>query len=118
MNVGTDMNRRMTLATVGLLMALSLPAGAVDRGDPAAGEKKAASCVACHGPQGQSTNPQYPILAGQYADYLYRSLLAYQTGARQNAVMKGMVANLSKGDMWDLAAYFAAQPGNLYTLDR
>lgn len=112
------MIKRLTFGIAALALMLSLPALAVDRGDPAAGERKAASCAGCHGQEGRSTNPQYPILAGQYADYLYRSLLAYKTGARENAVMKGMAANLSKEDMWDLAAYFSAQSSDLHTLDR
>lgn len=112
------MNKRLKLGVAALALFLTLPAMAVDRGDPAAGEQKSGSCAGCHGQAGNSTNPQYPILAGQYADYLYRSLLAYKTGDRQNAVMKGMAANLSKEDMWDLAAYYAEQSSDLHTLDR
>jgi cytochrome c553 len=112
------MSNRLSLVLAALLLAATLPAAAVDRGDPKAGEKKAAACVACHGPKGQSTNPQYPKLAGQYADYLYRSMLEYKTGERENAVMKGMVSEFSKADLWDLAAYFATQSGDLYTKER
>lgn len=112
------MNKRIKIGIAALALVLSLPAMAVDRGDPAAGEQKAGSCAGCHGQAGQSTNPQYPILAGQYADYLFRSLQAYKSGARENAVMKGMAANLSKEDMWDLAAYFSEQSTDLHTLER
>lgn len=116
--MGGRMSKQVTMVLAALALMVALPAAAVDRGDPAAGERKAGSCAACHGPQGRSTNPQYPILAGQYADYLYRSMLAYKTGARENAVMQGMVANLSEEDLWDLAAYFAEQPSELYVLER
>ncbi|MBA1147028.1 cytochrome c [Ectothiorhodospiraceae bacterium WFHF3C12] len=112
------MIKRLKLGMAALALVVSLPVAAVDRGDPAAGERKSATCAGCHGQAGRSTNPQYPILAGQYADYLYRTLVDYKTGARQNAVMKGMVANLSEEDMWDLAAYYAAQSSDLYTMDR
>lgn len=80
-------------------------------GDPAAGKKKAQACAACHGPGGHSTSPQFPILAGQYADYLVHALTAYQTGDRKNPIMAGMAAPLSEQDKEDLAAYFAAQMG-------
>ncbi|HEY4093290.1 MAG TPA: c-type cytochrome, partial [Luteibacter sp.] len=43
-------------------------------GDPAAGSKKIATCVACHGKDGNSVDPQYPRLAGQYADYMAQAL--------------------------------------------
>ena len=34
--------------------------------DAAAGEAKAAVCLACHGPMGNSVNPIWPSLAGQH----------------------------------------------------
>lgn len=80
-------------------------------GNPLAGKKKAQACAACHGPAGHSTLPQYPILAGQYADYLVHALTAYQTGDRKNPIMQGMAAPLSEQDKEDLAAYFANQEG-------
>lgn len=78
-------------------------------GDPAAGKNKSATCAACHTPDGNSTNPQYPKLAGQSANYLLKQLQDYKSGARANPIMLGMVAPLSPQDMEDLAAYFASQ---------
>ena len=43
-------------------------------GDPAQGQQKAATCAACHGPNGNSTNPEWPSLAGQHASYLVKQL--------------------------------------------
>ncbi|MDX1443736.1 MAG: c-type cytochrome [Gammaproteobacteria bacterium] len=85
-------------------------------GDAIAGKEKSASCAACHGPDGNSPNPMYPILAGQHADYLVHSLKQYKSGARTNGVMAGMVAPLSEQDMKDIAAWFATQEGPLTTL--
>ncbi len=84
-------------------------------GDPEAGRQKAAPCQACHGENGISTDPQYPILAGQHADYLAQALAQYRSGARQNPIMAGMVAGLSEQDRADLAAWFASLPGPLRT---
>ncbi|QYY27623.1 cytochrome c4 [Cupriavidus pinatubonensis] len=77
--------------------------------DAAAGQAKAQVCVACHGPQGNSTNPAYPELAGQTARYLYLQLRDFKEGRRSDPAMSPMAAPLSREDMQDLADYFAAQ---------
>jgi len=76
-------------------------------------EDLAKPCAACHGPDGNSTNAQYPRLAGQYHDYLQRALQEYKTGERKNAIMAGFVATLSNADMDALARYYEAMPGKL-----
>jgi cytochrome c553 len=69
-------------------------------------------CVACHGNNGVGITPDYPHLAGQYRDYLVRSLKDYQNGSRKNAVMAGFMGALKPADIEALAAYYAAQkPG-------
>lgn len=89
------------------LLAL-LPAGAIAQ-DAAAGKEKSAVCAACHGADGNSTIPQNPILAGQTARYLYLQLKDFKEGRRKDPLMSPMAANLSKQDMFDLAAYFSSQ---------
>lgn len=78
-------------------------------GDAAAGKQKAATCAACHGADGNSSNAQYPKLAGQHASYLYKELMNFKHGQRVNAIMQGMVSGLSDQDMQNLAAYFSQQ---------
>lgn len=103
---------RALVIVVGLVMA---PAYA---GDAGRGEEKAASCAACHGAGGAAPiSPQYPVLAGQYADYLAAALRQYQSGERKNAIMTGLAAPLSEEDIKDLAAYFASQDSNLRMID-
>ena len=75
----------------------------------AEGEKKAAVCVACHGEAGNSTNPQWPSLAQQPAQFISTSLFMFREGNRKNDLMTPMAKSLSNADMNDLAAYFAAQ---------
>src|SRR5216117_1229169 len=70
---------------------------------------KASVCAACHGPNGNSANPQYPVLAGQNARYLYLQLKDFKEGRRHDAAMAPFVAKLSPQEMLDLAEYFAAQ---------
>lgn len=77
--------------------------------DIEAGRRKAEACVACHGPSGNSVAPQFPILAGQTARYLYLQLKDFKEGRRTEPLMAPFLANLSREDMFDLAAFYAAQ---------
>ena len=92
-----------------LLLAVSAPVFA--GGDVQAGREKAQTCQACHGADGNSDNPMYPNLAGQYETYLLQALKDYKSGERKNPIMAGMVAALSEQDMADLAAFYASQKG-------
>jgi len=81
-------------------------------GDIEAGKKKASEvCAACHGLDGNSPNPAFPKLAGQYETYLEKTLIAYKTGERENAIMGSMAAALSKEDIENLSVYFSSQSG-------
>lgn len=104
------MTRILTsLAMLAALVPTLGQAGNVERG-----REKSVVCQACHGPDGNGVgDPQYPVLAGQYADYLAHALRSYLTGERQNVIMQGFVATLSEQDIRDLAAFYAAQPGPL-----
>jgi cytochrome c553 len=110
------MTRACLLIVTGALLALTSHASHA-AGDPARGKTKIATCVACHGTDGNSVDPQYPRLAGQYADYLAQSLHEYKDGRRGNAIMKGFAATLSDQDIDDVAAYFSAMPGKLQGLE-
>jgi cytochrome c553 len=66
-------------------------------------------CAACHGPGGNSKNPDYPILAGQSWRYIYIQLKDFKEGRRSDPVMSAMAAGLSRDDMIALGNYFAAQ---------
>jgi cytochrome c553 len=76
-------------------------------------EELSKPCAACHGPDGNSTNAQYPRLAGQYHDYLQRALQEYKSGERKNAIMAGFVGTLSDADMDVLARYYGDMPTKL-----
>ena len=83
--------------------------------DPAKGQVIATQvCAACHGADGNSVAPANPKIAGQFAEYLHKQLANFKPqggkkAERENAVMGGMVANLSADDMKNLAAYVAGQ---------
>ncbi len=76
-------------------------------GDVQAGKAKAATCVACHGANGQGVAPN-PALTGKTDDQLVQAMKDYKSGKRDNAIMKGMVSSLSEQDMANLAAYYAS----------
>jgi cytochrome c553 len=101
------MKKSLAIAVASALLSCSITALAA--GDVAAGKQKSAACVACHNADGNSTNPQWPKLAGQHADYLVKQLNDFKGGNRANPIMSGMAAPLSQQDMEDLAAYFSTQ---------
>jgi cytochrome c553 len=109
------MNRMLAaMAAAGLLWAGLAVAQDAAKPDLAKGEQLAKqACVACHAADGNSVAPANPKLAGQHANYLYKQLTNFKAqggkkAARENALMAGMVANLSDPDMRALAAYYAA----------
>ena len=65
--------------------------------------------MACHGPQGNSQNPQIPSLAGQPKIFVENQLVLIREGLRDIPPMKGTLDGLSDADLIVLAQYFAAQ---------
>lgn len=101
------MNKFVMTALV--LGTLAFASNVAATGDAAAGQKRAAACAACHGPDGNSASGQFPKLAGQNADYIVRELERFKSGERKNPIMAGMAAGLSEQDMQNVAAWFSSQ---------
>ena len=97
-----------------------LPNGDVGAGEKFANAKQAGTgqaCVECHGKEGAAPiDPSYPLLAGQYADYLASALEMYRDGRRQNAIMGAQAKELKDQDIANLAAYFASRDRKVYDL--
>lgn len=102
------MMNKILLSACCLMIAMSAPALA---GDAEAGKKKSQTCAACHGPDGNSSAPDFPKIAGQHYDYLLKALKDYKSGARKNPIMAPLVASLTQRDIEDLAAYYSSQRG-------
>ena len=66
-------------------------------------------CIACHGIDGNSLLSVNPKLGGQHAGYISKQLKNFKSGLRENAVMAGMVANLTEDEMINLGQYFSEQ---------
>lgn len=120
-------NRSIALATAAFLSA-ALFAGSATAvggpdGDPVAGKARfektpegGQSCASCHLESGaKSIDNNTPLLAGQYADYLEKSLKDYRSGARVNVLMNAQVGadgvnQLTDADIANIAAYLSKQP--------
>lgn len=98
----------MLVATVVSTSALANPTAT--KGDPKAAEAIVNKvCLACHGIDGNSVAAANPKLAGLNEEYLYKQLSEFKSGARKNAIMNGIVEDLTDTDMHNLAAYFSLQ---------
>jgi len=106
---------KRALALVAALLPCVAVAQAAAKPDLGKGQQIASQvCVACHAADGNSPAAANPKLAGQFPEYLRKQLANFkaQTGKkaeRENAVMAGMVANLSDEDMRNVAAFYASQ---------
>lgn len=111
--MGNEVNK-VILMILGVAMVIMpqaiLAAGDVVKGDAAAGKVKTAVCAACHGPDGNSVNPDWPKLAGQGVGYMVKQLkdLKEKT-TRDDPIMGPMAIPLNEQDMLDIAAYYASQ---------
>ena len=106
--VPSDMTAKF-VAALGLVAIAGWSGSALAAGTKEAGQTKSAVCVACHGVDGNSANPEWPSLAGQHASYIVKQLKHFKAGERQNPLMAPMAATLSEADMADLAAFYSAQ---------
>jgi cytochrome c553 len=83
---------------------------------------KKGACVSCHGGNlSTPIAPNYPKLAGQYGDYLYAALLAYQTQdnprvGRSNPIMGAQAKMFNHAELKALADYISTLPGEVKTV--
>jgi len=106
----TKNSARFGLGSTALLLMAALTVTAEGQeGSVDAGRAKSAICAACHGVDGNSVTPDWPMLAGQHASYIVRQLQAFKNGERTDVTMKPFADILSDQEMLDVAAYFAAQ---------
>lgn len=70
-------------------------------------------CGTCHGPDGNSTNPMFPRLAGQHSGYIVRQLKFFKEQSRGDpyaiGYMWGMASGLTDETIDALARYYSAQ---------
>lgn len=99
-----------------LVLALSGVVPAVHsqdiKADAAAGEKKVAMCIGCHGiPEYKASFPEQhmvPKISGQNAKYIAAALNGYKAGDRKHPTMRGLAGTLTDQDIADVAAFYEA----------
>ncbi len=94
--------------SVGLGLILCAQAMAAED-EYAALRGKLETCSECHGENGASAQPEFPILAGQHLYYLYVQMKDFKSGLRENPDMKAIAAELGKEEMWAIAKFFSEQ---------
>ncbi len=101
-------------ASAFLLASLSVSQLVSAAGNSELGQQKAAACIGCHGPDGNSpTLPssaeQWPKLAGQMPEYIAKQITDFKAGKRKNGQMSPQAQNVVEMDIADIAAFFAKQ---------
>ena len=116
----------MNKVLVSLLLTLGITGIAHAAGNAEAGKEKVAVCGACHGADGNSAAPNFPKLAGQGPNYLFKQLQDIKAGSsptaepgvgRKALEMTGILDPYSEQDLQDMAAYFASQKMTIGTAD-
>jgi cytochrome c553 len=92
-----------------VLFGAAMGGAALAQPQGAASPPKAEACAACHGPNGNSTQPQFPILAGQTSRYLYLQLRDFQEKRRGDPDMSHTGVALTRDEVHELADWFARQ---------
>jgi cytochrome c553 len=73
-------------------------------------DKNVPACAGCHGPAGAGVPIQYPVLGGQYAEYIEAQLKAFRSGERANdpnRMMRTTASRLSDLEIKAVADYIA-----------
>ena len=97
--------KKLLIATLSTGLLLSANAQAEAPAAPA----KSATCVGCHGADGNSMVPNFPKLAGQHASYTEKQLKDFRDGFRKDATMAAFAKGLTDAEIKELAAFYAAQ---------
>lgn len=102
-------------------LATATEGHAIDKSKGAALVEKG-GCQSCHGENfSKPIAPNYPVVAGQYADYVYNALRAYKNDSkpqigRSNPIMGAVAKQFSDDELKELAHYVESLPSTLQTV--
>ena len=74
------------------------------------GQDRLQLCAACHGPDGNSTNPQVPSIAGQPKLFLENQLILFREELRKSEQMAPVVKGMKDPEIIKLADHFSKLP--------
>jgi cytochrome c553 len=77
---------------------------------PLPAQERLQLCAACHGPDGNSENPQIPSIAGQPKLFLENQLILFREELRKSDQMLPVVKGLKDPEVIKLAEHFAKLP--------
>lgn len=101
-------------ATDALAGAIARGREIATRGIPA---QRVPSCADCHGPGAPPTNGAYPVLAGQYPEYLVLQLELFKQGHRGGSpyarLMQPIAGRLTEDQIRDVATYYGSLASSL-----
>src|ERR687891_2552291 len=76
----------------------------------AAAQDRLQLCAACHGPDGNSLNPQLPSIAGQPRLFIENQLILFREELRRSDQMAPVVKGLKDPEIIKLAEHFSKLP--------
>lgn len=76
----------------------------------ACGQDRLQLCAACHGPDGNSENPQVPSIAGQPKLFLENQLILFREELRKSDQMAAVVKGMKDPEVIKLAEHFSKLP--------
>jgi cytochrome c553 len=98
---------RLALAVVAAALGTTTALAAGDEYAPL--RDRLETCFVCHGENGASKEPEFPIIAGQHLYYLYVQMKDFKAGRRRGERMEEVVRELSRDEMRALAKFFSEQ---------
>src|ERR671919_3144250 len=76
----------------------------------AAAQDRLQLCAACHGPDGNSVNPEVPSIAGQPKLFIENQLILFREELRRSDQMLPVVKGLKDPEIIKLAEHFSKLP--------
>ena len=77
---------------------------------PVFSQERLELCAACHGPGGNSVNPQIPSIAGQPKLFIENQLILFREEIRKSDQMLPVVKGLKDAEIIKLAGHFSKLP--------
>jgi cytochrome c553 len=79
----------------------------------ASAQERLQLCAACHGPDGNSVNPQIPSIAGQPKLFVENQLILFREELRKSEQMAPVVKGMKDPEVIKLAEHFSKQPAKV-----